>query len=216
MTPLQLLDSDGENQAVRWFLACYGGGGDKSIGTMKLHLEMSGFDGCWPDWCNTAPAGAHLTKGGAQLWLRHLFNLEVQQATTSDERAELIARLDEASSPGWTHEEIDELCGKAADMLDADAKEIEGWKADQKENLKNQCDLHAALQAERVPKVWKPDMAHLANEWADVATSGICWLRNIKDGISTVDEAIENTAEGIEHCRAVSKAVRESVQGEKP
>jgi len=76
---MKLLDEDGENKAVRWFLACYGGGGDKSIGTMKLHLEMSGFGGCWPKWCNTEHPSAHLTKGGAQLWIRHLFNLEAQQ-----------------------------------------------------------------------------------------------------------------------------------------
>ncbi len=73
---MKLLDDDGENKAVRWFLACYGGGGNKTIGTMKLHLEMSGFSGCWPEWCNTEHPSTHLTKGGAQLWLRYLFDLE--------------------------------------------------------------------------------------------------------------------------------------------
>ena len=73
---MKLLDDDGENKAVRWFLACYGGGGNKTIGTMKLHLEMSGFSGCWPEWCNTEHPSQHLTKGGAQLWLRYLFDLE--------------------------------------------------------------------------------------------------------------------------------------------
>lgn len=73
---MKLLDDDGENKAVRWFLACYGGGGNKTIGTMKLHLEMSGFEGCWPEWCNTEHPSQHLTKGGAQLWLRYLFDLE--------------------------------------------------------------------------------------------------------------------------------------------
>jgi len=61
------------------------------------------------------------------------------------------------------------------------------------------------------PVAWKPDMAHLANEWADVATNSISWLRNIKDGISTVDEAIENTTEGLKHCRDVCEAVRGQV-----
>ena len=73
---IMVLDSDGENRAVRWFLAYYGGGGNKTIGAMKKHLEMSGFDGCWPEWCNTEPPSHHLTKGGAQLWLRYLFDLE--------------------------------------------------------------------------------------------------------------------------------------------
>ena len=76
---MKLLDDDGENKAVRWFLAAYGGGCSKTIGAMKAHLEMSGFDGCWPDWCNTEHPSAHLTKGGAQLWIRHLFSLEAQQ-----------------------------------------------------------------------------------------------------------------------------------------
>jgi hypothetical protein len=30
-------------------------------------------------------------------------------------------------------------------MLQAQAAEIEGWKADQKENLRNQCDLQAEI-----------------------------------------------------------------------
>jgi len=84
---MKLLDDDGENKAVRWFLACYGGGGDKSIGTMKLHLEMSGFGGCWPEWCNTEHPSAHLTKGGAQLWIRHLFSLEAQQVAVPAQEA---------------------------------------------------------------------------------------------------------------------------------
>ena len=33
---------------------------------------------------------------------------------------------------------------------------------------------------------------HLANEWADIATSGLQWLRNIQDGISKPQAAIEN------------------------
>jgi hypothetical protein len=76
---MKLLDDDGENGAVRWFLACYGHGGQKTIGTMKANLEMAGFEGCWPDWCNAEHPSAHLTKGGAQLWIRHLFSLEAQQ-----------------------------------------------------------------------------------------------------------------------------------------
>lgn len=76
---MKLLDDDGENGAVRWFLAAYGGGCSKTIGAMQAHLKMSGFEGCWPDWCNTAHPSQHLTKGGAQQWIRHLFSLEAQQ-----------------------------------------------------------------------------------------------------------------------------------------
>jgi len=33
---------------------------------------------------------------------------------------------------------------------------------------------------------------HQANEWADIATSGLQWLRNLRDGIATPQVAIEN------------------------
>lgn len=69
----ELLDSDGENRAVRMFLALYGGASGVTTDQMRKHLKMSGFDGAWPDWVNQ---NVHLTKGGAQLWLRHLFALE--------------------------------------------------------------------------------------------------------------------------------------------
>lgn len=35
-----------------------------------------------------------------------------------------------------------------------------------------------------------PELAHRANEWADMACNGIQWLRNIRDGISTPTEAL--------------------------
>lgn len=47
-----------------------------------------------------------------------------------------------------------------------------------------------------------PDWEHISNEWADVATSALVWLKNIADGISTPDRAIENVEIGIAHCRA--------------
>ena len=72
----QLLDKDGENWAVRWFLAAYGGGSGLTVGAMKWHLHNCGFP-LWPDWCDRADAdGEHLNKGAAQAWLRYLFSLE--------------------------------------------------------------------------------------------------------------------------------------------
>lgn len=70
-----LLDDDGENRAVRYFLAAYGGSNGMTIGTMKRHLECCGYP-FWPEWCDTEHPSTHLTKGGAQLWLRYLFDLE--------------------------------------------------------------------------------------------------------------------------------------------
>jgi hypothetical protein len=67
-------DADGENKAVRSFLMLYGQPG-LTVGKMKKHMTMSGFK-AWPAWVETEPHGAHLTKAGAQLWIRHLFALE--------------------------------------------------------------------------------------------------------------------------------------------
>ena len=67
-----LLDDDGENRAVRAFLMLYGTPGLTAV-KMRNHLRASGFD-IWPVWVDSAPG--HLTKGGAQHWLRMLFSLE--------------------------------------------------------------------------------------------------------------------------------------------
>jgi hypothetical protein len=70
-------DAEGENMAVRSFLMVYGQRG-LTVGQMKKHVGMSGFKS-WPAWVDTEPEGAHLTKAGAQLWIRHLFALEASQ-----------------------------------------------------------------------------------------------------------------------------------------
>lgn len=68
-----LIDSDGENRAVRAFLLLYGGSAGVTTTQMRRHMEASGYP-LWPEWA--AHADRHLTKGGAQDWLRHLFALE--------------------------------------------------------------------------------------------------------------------------------------------
>lgn len=75
----KLMSSDGENQAVRCFLLHYQNPG-VSIGALRSALRRSGFDGCWPDWVNGMETSESITKAGAQLWIRHLFNLE-QEST---------------------------------------------------------------------------------------------------------------------------------------
>jgi hypothetical protein len=72
-------DAEGENMAVRSFLMFYGQCGG-TVGEMKRHMGMGGFKS-WPAWVDTDPEGAHLTKAGAQLWIRHLFALEAIQPT---------------------------------------------------------------------------------------------------------------------------------------
>lgn len=66
---------DGENLAVRGFLVFYGGACGVTLGSMKAHMTAYGFPH-WPSWVDDNPCGTHLTKGGAQSWLRHLFDLE--------------------------------------------------------------------------------------------------------------------------------------------
>lgn len=78
--PRALIDTDGENRAVRWFLAAYGSG-HQTVGRMKAYLTYCGYP-LWPAWVETEDPGEHLTKAGAQLWLRHLFSLENSPTVT--------------------------------------------------------------------------------------------------------------------------------------
>ena len=61
-------------------------------------------------------------------------------------------------------------------------------------------------------KQWVPDVAHAANEWADMAANGIQWVRNIAEGISTPEKALANLLENFAHCMEVSSAVKLVVQ----
>ncbi|MGE8376284.1 MAG: hypothetical protein ACN6N5_13200 [Diaphorobacter nitroreducens] len=69
----ELLDEDGENQAVRTFLMLYGTG--LTVARMREHMASAGWPQA-PEWATKPEAQGHLTKGGAQDWLRHLFALE--------------------------------------------------------------------------------------------------------------------------------------------
>lgn len=113
--PQDLIDPvDGENRAVRMFLALYGCNPSTTVGQMRQHLTFSGFPH-WPDWAAAEPESAHLTKGGAQHWLRHLFALEL-----TDERIDALMPeadgLAEANKvrcevlpgvPGYEFDEVD-------------------------------------------------------------------------------------------------------------
>jgi len=49
------------------------------------------------------------------------------------------------------------------------------------------------------------DPAHVSNEWADLATNGIQWLRNIRDGISTPEMALEDMECNLRRIRAMTE-----------
>lgn len=76
--------------------------------------------------------------------------------------------------------------------------------------------LHAALRAaapavapqagaESYPPDWEA-LRHSANEWADMATNGLQWLRNIVSGASDAAAALQNMESNLAHCRAVNDA----------
>jgi hypothetical protein len=52
-------------------------------------------------------------------------------------------------------------------------------------------------------EAWK----HAANEWADTATNGLQWLRNIAEGVSDVKAAIENMEACVRHAQSISSAL---------
>jgi hypothetical protein len=71
----ELVDDEGENRAVRMFLLLYNSASPTAL-QMKEHLANCGYD-CAPDWVERSPG--YLTKAGAQLWLRMLFDLEKKE-----------------------------------------------------------------------------------------------------------------------------------------
>ena len=74
---IELMDEDGENRAVRYFLMLYGTS-SVTVADMKEHLDATGYP-LWPAWVEEPDAQGHLTKGGAQDWLRFLFSLEIDR-----------------------------------------------------------------------------------------------------------------------------------------
>lgn len=63
------------------------------------------------------------------------------------------------------------------------------------ENLKKVRDAGVRIALEKFELKGR---LHLVNEWADMATNGVQWLHNIKDGISTPDEALKEMSENLE------------------
>lgn len=72
-----LLDDDGENLAVRSFLSAYSCTATFSIAAMRTHMIRSGWsiEFC-PEFARLEKTTGSLTKAGAQLWIRHLINME--------------------------------------------------------------------------------------------------------------------------------------------
>ena len=54
---------------------------------------------------------------------------------------------------------------------------------------------------------------HVANEWADMATCAIQWIRNIKNGVSTPEAALENLMSNLTHCQEVQSCAGVRLRG---
>ncbi len=76
-----LLDSDGENKAVRCFLMLYGSNG-LTVGKMRQHMTRCGYP-LWPHDFNALSGEEHLTKADAQTWIRYLLDREIQGCSQS-------------------------------------------------------------------------------------------------------------------------------------
>jgi hypothetical protein len=71
-----------------------------TVGKMKKHLTNCGYP-FWPTWCDEPNGdGMHLTKGGAQAWLRHLFSLEKDEAPAPPVHS-LAVRAQGEFDGGW-------------------------------------------------------------------------------------------------------------------
>jgi hypothetical protein len=75
-----LIDTDGENRAVRSFLMQYSCDRAVTVGAMLAHMNLSGWRGTAPEFALQVRPETHLTKAGAQIWIRHLLNMEANVA----------------------------------------------------------------------------------------------------------------------------------------
>ena len=68
----------------------------------------------------------------------------------------------------------------------------------------------AALKRQSCDKSAAIDWRFLANEWADVATNGLQWLRNIKENVSQPSQALENMEACVECVMRLQEGLHES------
>lgn len=134
------LEEDGENSAIRMFLSLYGGTNSVTTKRMRGHLASAGYEGCWPEWANE---DQHLTKGGAQHWIRHLISLEAAPASSVSAQA-----VDAVSVP---RELFDELIDMAQDEASAYHLSHKGYKPEQHAQRDKVISDARALQSQQSP-----------------------------------------------------------------
>ena len=114
-----LIDDDGENRAVRAFLSLYQNGAT-SVREMVVHMAHLGWSNN-PAWVIEA-LDEPLTKGGAQLWIRHLFALEKAKPVAAPHARDAVA---------WTPDTGYVFADTKPVVVPDDAIDWEGVAADQ-------------------------------------------------------------------------------------
>lgn len=74
--------------------------------------------------------------------------------------------------------------------------------------------LSAAPPIPPVEPVQPDPWRHASNEWADMATNGLQWVKNIRDGVSTPAEAIASLEANLEHCKGVQPDAAPKASGQ--
>lgn len=68
-------------------------------------------------------------------------------------------------------------------------------------NGSSSIELQTNATRKQINACFAQHMSHESNEWADAATNGITWLRNIRDGISTPQEALAEMEQNVARIR---------------
>lgn len=170
------------------------------------------FVATFADMARAAIAAAQLADGvPAQSYVADFFREKGFYPSLAQAFAAGVAHA--AAMPAQTVDEIMELADEYAGAQACAVTATSTADADTtKERNALLSAIRAALAATQLAvqrgdaQAWNDFEAlrHSANEWADMATSGLQWLRNIVDGISDPKQALANLESNLKHCRAVN------------
>lgn len=175
-----LVDEEGENRAVRTFLMQYSCDRSGTVGAMLAHMNMSGWRGTAPDFALNVRPETHLTKAGAQIWLRHLFGLEGGNTN------QVGCERDDGLLNIHAENETCEVCSAPAAGTDKDAERI---------------DWFEKMLRERGAVWMMPSGEEL--RFVQVRTPGECWngptVSGLREAIDAAILAHTKTREGANH-----------------
>jgi len=129
--------------------------------------------------------------------------LTTHTAQAADRKAQRVHVLVNAGPYPGMSEAFNAHMGAACWTDPAYAPDASMWAAAWK------AATHTAQAAESAGPACK-SWRHAANEWADATCNALQGLRNIKAGISTLDDGIADVLRSIEHCRAAQPTAAEA------